>query len=253
LYGATNQGPLTDVLQEAERILSQAEGRSIALRILGGVAVFLHSPSATHRALQRKYRDLDFVGLSSESHSIQALFTDLGYEADREFNTLHGQQRLFFWDSSNERQIDIFLDVLRMSHNLDLRKRLHADWPTVPLADLLLTKLQIYELNQKDTIDIIALLHDHPLGQADNEAINLNRFIEVLTSDWGFYRTSTLNRDRIRETIAEQGHLSSFNISKLDEIIRAVEDAPKTRAWKMRALIGDRKRWYELPDEVRTD
>lgn len=250
---AANHRPLADVRQEAERILSQAEERGITLRILGGVAIFLHSPSATHRALQREYRDLDFVGLSSESRTTEALFTDLGYEADKEFNTLHGQQRLFFWDRSNERQVDIFHDVLRMSHSLDLRNRLQADRPTIPLADLLLTKLQIYELNQKDATDVITLLHDHPLGQVDNETINLNRFVEVLASDWGFYRTSTLNRDRIREMIAEQGHLSSFDVSKLDEIIRAVEDAPKTRTWKMRALIGDRKRWYELPDEVRTD
>jgi hypothetical protein len=135
LDGATNAGPLSDVRQEAERILSLAEERGITLRILGGVAVFFHSPSATHRALQREYRDLDFVGLSSENRAIQALFADLGYEADREFNFLHGQQRLFFWDTSNERQIDIFLDVLRMSHNLDLKNRLQADRPTIPLAD----------------------------------------------------------------------------------------------------------------------
>ena len=140
-----------------------------------------------------------------------------------------------------------------MSHNLDLRDRLRADRPTIPLADLLLTKLQIYELNHKDAIDIIALLHDHPLGRLDDETINLDRIVRVLTSDWGFYRTSTLNRDRVRETVAEREHFSSFDVSKLDEIIHAVEDAPKTRAWKMRALIGDRKRWYELPDEVRTD
>jgi hypothetical protein len=253
LDGATNREPLSDVRQEAERILSLAEERGITLRILGGVAVFFHSPSATHRALQREYRDLDFVGLSSEGRAIQALFAELGYEADREFNTLHGQQRLFFWDASNGRQIDIFLDVLRMSHNLDLKNRLQTDRPTIPLADLLLTKLQIYELNHKDAIDIIALLHDHPVGRLDDETINLDRIVQVLASDWGFYRTSVLNRDRLREMTDETSNLRTFDLSKLDEIIRTVEDAPKTRAWRMRALIGDRKRWYELPDEVRTD
>jgi hypothetical protein len=253
LNGAPNQGPLADIRHEAQRILSRAEASDIALRILGGVAILLHSPSATHRALQREYRDLDFVGLSSESRAIQALFIDLGYEADREFNTLHGQQRLFFWDSSNTRQIDIFLDVLRMSHNLDLRNRLQADRPTIPLADLLLTKLQIYELNHKDAIDIVALLQDHSLGHLDDETINLDRIVQVLASDWGFYRTSTLNRDRVREMVSEQEYFGNFDVSKLDEIVTAVEEAPKTRAWKMRALIGDRKRWYELPDEVRAD
>ena len=246
--------PLDDIRDEVRRILEAAEARGITLRALGGVAVFLHSPSATHRQLQRTYRDADLVGLSSQKRGIETLFAELGYQADREFNTLHGHQRLFFWDPHHERQIDVFLDQLRMCHTLDLRQRLTLDRWTLPLADLLLTKLQIWEANEKDLVDIVALLHDHPLGYGDEETINIQRIIEVLANDWGWYRTAKENVERVRALILERDLSEEFvSLRRLEELWRAVEEAPKSRSWKLRAMVGERKRWYELPEEVRRD
>lgn len=214
----------------------------------------MHSPSAEHRALQRTYGDLDFITLARDSGALPSLFVDLGYTPDAEFNTLHGHQRLYFWDSANQRQVDVFVDTLRMSHTLDPRQRLHVERRTIPLADLLLTKLQIYEINEKDIRDIIALLRDHPLGSGDEETINVDRLLAILTADWGFYRTTVKNIALVREALSENGLAEEPDIvGRLDELERAVEAAPKTRAWKLRALIGDRKPWYELPEEVRRD
>ncbi|MCS7050068.1 MAG: hypothetical protein NZL87_00470 [Thermomicrobium sp.] len=246
--------PLADIRDEVRRILEAAAEREVTLRVLGGVAVYLHSPSATHRALQRSYRDADFVGLSAQKRGIEALFVDLGYQADREFNTLHGHQRLFFWDPNHERQVDVFLDQLRMCHTLDLRQRLALDRETLPLADLLLTKLQIWEANEKDLVDIVALLHDHPLGYGDEETIDLRRIIDILANDWGWYRTAKENVERVRMLILERELSEEFvSLRRLEELWRAVEEAPKSRSWKLRAVVGERKRWYELPEEVRRD
>lgn len=246
--------PLDDIREEVRRVLEAAEHRGVTLRVLGGVAVYLHCPSAQHRILQRAYRDADFVGLSQQKRAIEGLFTELGYQADREFNTLHGHQRLYFWDPHHERQIDVFLDQLRMCHTLDLRPRLTAERWTLPLADLLLTKLQIWEANEKDLIDIVAILHDHPVGQGDTETVNLDRILEVLTSDWGWYRTAKENVERVRALMRERSLNGEFvTLERLEELWRAVESAPKSRAWKLRAMVGERKRWYELPEEVRRD
>lgn len=248
------QQPLADVSHEAERILDRAEALGIPLRMLGGVAVKAHCPSAVHRALQREYHDLDLFSLVSAVRDLEELFAELGYQADAEFNRLHGQQRLYFWDSVNQRQVDVFLDVLRMSHNLDLRDRLDADRPTLALADLLLTKLQIFELNDKDITDIIAILTDHPLGTGDDETIRIDRIVEVLSDDWGFYRTAQQTIARTRERLRQADIPGPFDVARqLDDLERAVEAAPKSRAWRLRARIGDRKRWYELPEEVRRD
>lgn len=250
----TSTQPLDDVREEVQRILAAAEERDIILRALGGVAVYFHCPSARHRALQRTYRDADLAGLSAQKRGIEALFADLGYLADREFNALHGHQRLYFWDPVNQRQIDVFLDMLRMSHTLDLRDRLTLDRLTVSLADLLLSKLQIWEINEKDLTDIVALVHDHPFGQGNDETVDLDRVVGVLASDWGWYRTARENVERTKAFLAHHDLAAEFDVAeRLDQFWRQVEAAPKSRAWKMRAMIGERKRWYELPEEVRRD
>jgi hypothetical protein len=254
LQRGTSTPPLEDVRDEVQRILGAAEERGVVLRVLGGVAVYLHCPSARHRALQRAYRDADLVGLSSQKRVIEALFADLGYLADREFNALHGHQRLYFWDPANQRQIDVFLDQLRMSHTLDLRDRLLAERLTVPLADLLLSKLQIWEINEKDLTDVVAIVHDHPFGVGDEETINLDRLLAVLAADWGWYRTARENVERTKALLAHRELTEEFDLlRRLDDFWQEVEAAPKSRSWKMRAMIGERKRWYELPEEVRRD
>ncbi len=251
---STSTQPLDDVREEVHRILAAAEERGVVLRALGGVAVYFHCPSAQHRLLQRSYRDADLAGLSAQKRAIETLFADLGYLADREFNALHGHQRLYFWDPVNQRQIDVFLDMLRMSHTLDLRDRLALDRLTVPLADLLLSKLQIWEINEKDLIDIVAIVHDHPFGSGNDETIDLDRLLEVLTTDWGWYRTAKENVERTKALLAHRDLATEFDaLARLDQFWRQVEAAPKSRAWKMRAMIGERKRWYELPEEVRRD
>lgn len=248
--------PLANVVQEAERILAAADEAGLPLRVLGGVAVALRCPSAAHRSLQREYHDIDLVTRANVSRQTQALFADLGYEADKAFNTLHARERLLFWDPKAERQVDVFIDVLRMCHSLDLRERLDADQRTIPLADLLLSKFQIVELNDKDVMDLIALLEDQPLAHSDDDGINLDRVVDVLSTDWGFYRTSKETAARVRAVLARDdpgGTMWKQAASRLDQLWEAVEAAPKSRGWKLRAAIGERKRWYNLPEEVRRD
>jgi hypothetical protein len=124
---------------------------------------------------------------------------------------------------------------------------------TVPLAELLLTKLQIIELNEKDVCDTFALLHDHPVGEEDGESVNAAHIAKLCCSDWGLWRTFTANLEAL------DGHLKRYELDdegkeRISERVKAlrqrIEEEPKTFGWKMRAKIGDRKRWYELPEEV---
>lgn len=246
--------PLVDIRQEVRRILNAATAAGLTLRALGGVAVWLRCPSAQHPVLARTYRDADFAGLASQRKALEGCLVALGYEPDRTFNTLHGHQRLYFWDPVHHRQIDIFLDTLRMCHTLDFRHRLALDRDTLPLADLVLTKLQVWEANEKDVRDVVALFADHALTP-DERGLNQERLLEVLTSDWGWYRTAKENVSRVQALMAQHGWDCFFPQAseRLAVFWQLVEAAPKSRAWKMRAMIGERKRWYELPEDVRQD
>jgi hypothetical protein len=148
-----------------------------------------------------------------------------------------------------------------MSHRLDLRTRLAGPQPTIPLADLLLTKLQVWEVTRKDLGDALCLLADHPLmdvaddGPADGvgAAIGLDRLRGVLGSDWGFCHTVERNLDKVIDLALESPTPeSAFDVAgQVARLRQAIADAPKSVAWRARARIGERVRWYETPEEVR--
>jgi hypothetical protein len=243
--------PLADVLSEAERVAGAAAEAGLPLRLLGGAGVCLHSESARRPPLQRRYGDLDFVAPSRRRAEVDRLFTGLGYQADGRFNTLNGDRRLLYLDMANARQVDVFLDAMRMSHVIDLRRRLDLDGPCLAPADLLLSKLQIYEINRKDLVDVVALLLDHPVADHDADAINAGYVGGLTTEDWGLYRTLQLNTERVRSTVRELPVDGALISRRLAQLWDAIEAQPKSLRWKVRSRVGDRLSWYELPEEVR--
>jgi len=218
---------------------------------VGGAAVNLHCSSARQAPLKRKYGDLDFVASSKQRQAVQNLFESLGYEGDRRFNTLNGDQRLLYLDGVNGRQIDVFIDRMKMCHVIELANRLGHDGPTLTPADLLLSKLQVYEVNMKDLVDTTALLLDHPIADHDDDAINAAYVARLTSDDWGLHRTLQLNSGRVREAVRELDVDAGRVSQRLDELWARIDAKPKSLKWKLRARVGDRVSWYELPEEVR--
>jgi len=246
------QGPLEDPIQEAERIAEAAKSSKIGVKLLGGAGIHLHSPSASKAPLKRKYGDLDYAMPKRDRKAALTFFPSLGYEANERFNLMNGDTRLYFYDNQNGRQVDVFIDVFKMSHVIDLRGRLDMDGPCASPADLLLSKLQIYEVNRKDLVDLTALLLDHPIEPKNEDAIDADYVARVAAEDWGMYRTLQVNIEKLRHTVDELDVDRELVKSRLDELWAAVEAQPKPLKWRLRAQVGDRVRWYELPEETRS-
>ena len=244
--------PLEDTIAEAERVAEAARSQGVAVKLLGGAGIHLHSPSAHHAPLKRKYGDLDYVISSKNRKAALAFFPGIGYEANDRFNLMQGDRRLYFFDGSNGKQVDVFIDVIRMSHVIDLRGRLAHNGPCATPSDLLLSKLQIYEVNKKDLVDVTALILDHPVQSDADEGIDAAYIARLAAEDWGLYRTLQINIGKLRHSLEELDVDRSTVAGRLDEVWNAVEAQPKGMKWKMRAQVGDRMRWYELPEEVRS-
>ena len=247
-----NGKPLEDTIAEAERVAEAARAQKVGVKLLGGAGVHLHSPSSHHPPLRRKYGDLDYVISSKDRKVALAFFPSIGYEANDRFNLTQGDRRLYFFDGNNGKQVDVFIDTIRMSHVIDLRSRLGHNGPCASPSDLLLSKLQIFEVNRKDMVDLVALVLDHPVASNDDEAIDANYVARLAAEDWGLYRTLQLNLAKLRHTLDELDVDREKVSSRLDELWTAVEAQPKPLKWRMRAQVGDRMRWYELPEEVRS-
>jgi hypothetical protein len=242
-----------DIVAEAKRLLHLADSEGVPLRVLGGVAIHLRAPGELPSALTRPYADVDFVTAKGSSAAVQHLLRANDYEPHVAFNALHGTERLLFFDNANERQVDVFVGAFTMSHKVPVADRLELEPATLPLAELLVTKLQIAELNEKDVRDALALFHGHSVADRDGDAINAARVAEMCRTDWGLWRTLTGNLAACR------GHLARYDLpeeektriqAEMDALLDRIENEPKSRAWKLRARIGERKRWYMLPEEV---
>ena len=230
-------------------MLDELERRGVMARAVGGLAVHLRCPSANQPPLARAYKDLDLAIRRSAGRPLGDALEDLGYEPDKEFNALHGRERMMFWDVENERQLDVFVDRMVLCHTLEFADRLTLEPRTLPLADLLLAKLQVVEVNERDLKDAAALLADHELGP---DGIAEGRVVELLANDWGWWRTTTATLERLADyaTRLDAFAGAAAVVQRATALRERIDAAPKSRRWRMRAKIGERKRWYELPEET---
>jgi len=184
------------VLEEARRLIEVGASKGLTMRLLGGLAVAIHSPSAAHRALARSYPDIDLVVPARSQEAVEQILTAEGYEANMRFNTL-SEGRQLYYDRERGRQVDVFIGGFQMCHKLPVADRLHLEPLTLPLAELFLTKAQIVSLNRKDVLDLVALLLDHPPGHGDEETINQDLIAGLCAHDWGLYTTLTMYLQKV--------------------------------------------------------
>ena len=243
---------LEDIVSEGQRLLGIASDQGVPLRLLGGVAVRLKAPDVP-ASLAREYKDIDFAVTKKGGGAADKLLREAGYEPHVAFNAMHARERGLYYDEGNGRQVDLFIEAFRMCHEIPLGKRLEVEKDTVPLAELMLTKLQIIEVNEKDIRDTVLLFHGHPIADNDDGAVNGAHIAQLCADDWGLWRTITANLERCR------GHVGDYGLpaedqeridSRFDELLQRIEAEPKSRGWRRRAKVGDKKIWYELPEEV---
>jgi hypothetical protein len=248
--------PQPEILSEMERLVTAAQTEQIHLRLIGGVAIRYHSPSATHRELNRDYPDLDFVVYKRERRKLERFFDRMGYVPDRTFNLLNGDRRQIFYDSRGGRRVDIFVGDFEMCHKVPMRDdRLRTHPVTVPLTELFLSKTQIVELNRKDALDLIALLLDNEVGYEGDGVINLRRITRMCLKDWGLYKTLTINLSRLEHIVIDANPGLSEDetqivLERINTVRRALDRATKPFLWKIRDRLGTRIRWYTEVEEV---
>jgi hypothetical protein len=243
---------LEDIQAEAARILASARERDLEVKLLGGVAIRIALGKRFPPVLEREYGDIDLYTTKSYCSGVESMLEEIGWEPSTQFNALNGSRRLLFSDSGTDRKIDVFIDDFEMCHKLPLKKRFDLPGDTLDPADLLLTKLQIIELNAKDRGDAYAILLGFPVG-GGAEGIDLDWITSLTSKDWGLQHTLELNLGRMRDGLAESplGEAERAAVAdSIDRIEAALAAAPKSRSWKLRDRVGERKRWYDEPEEI---
>jgi hypothetical protein len=231
------------LLDEALRVIDLARAAGVEARLIGGLAILHHDPGLRARGGSRAFNDIDLMVPGGQHRLIAGLLAGAGYAAEERFNALNGHRRMVFHGA--EWDLDVLVGIFEMCHRIDMSERFALDYPTLPVTDLLLTKLQIVKLNAKDAGDIVDLISSHPLGEGPGDQIDLARMRALVRDDWGLWRTIT----GTVETVIATGPPGAVN-ERLAALQGALDEAPKSARWKMRARVGDRVAWYVLPDEV---
>jgi hypothetical protein len=259
---------LADPLAESLRVVEIASARGLLVRLMGGMAIRAHAPEWPART-RRVEVDLDFATRSRDRGAFYELLASEGYTPDKRHNALFGGKQAYFVDVPRSRPVDVLVDSLEMCHRFEFGNRLAASSPTLPLAELLISKLQVVKINRKDVLDALVLLAEHPLGSDDGApdsrhglgTINVPRILSFTSNDWGWWRTVTGNLDTLDQYLAVEltpedldlnnGRAVLFDPRAQVAALRvAINDAPKSTKWRLRARVGERATWYQEPEEM---
>ncbi|HET9672444.1 MAG TPA: hypothetical protein VFQ40_06300 [Actinomycetota bacterium] len=241
---------------EADRLLGLARDAGVVLRLVGAVAFARRCPEHAYlrERLGRHYTDIDFAAYGRDADRIRVLLAEAGYVDDPHVYVGSEGSRLVAEHAGIGMHVDVFFDKLEFCHTVPWKGRLELDDETIPLAELLLQKMQIVEINEKDLIDTISLLLEHPLGDTDEATVNIARVADVCARDWGWWRTLTMNLDKVRQMAEHYDELTDEQTTRVREQVQAaldrIEAEPKSLSWKLRAKVGDRKKWYRDVGEL---
>ncbi len=246
---------LRELVGEMKRLIDTAHQNQIHLRAFGGLAVLAHS-QRDQRFFKRDAPDLDFLIPKSERQKLEPFFRENGYSPDKQFNLLNGMRRqIYYFDKSPDLHVDILIGDFEMCHKLPLEDRLDVDPVTIPLAELFLSKAQVVQLNRKDALDLISLLFNNEVGDEKEGGIGLDRITWLCGQDWGLYKTTSMNLERVEELLGNGGlqvtdEERGLILGRVHKIQKGFDEMSKSIAWQMRDKVGTRVRWYLEVEEV---
>lgn len=244
----------SEIIKEMHRLIDAANAKDIQLRVIGGLAVQLHNHKE-HPLFAREFADLDFVIPRNQRREFEVFMPGIGYSPNKQFNVLNGAHRQIYVDDRSGMKVDIFVGDFEMCHRIPLEDRLSIEPLTIPLTELFLTKAQVVQLNRKDALDLTSILLNVEIGEDDQGRINRQVLAKLCSEDWGLYKTTSLNLEKLVSMLwAQEIPLDpperSIVLSRVHEIGHIFEEMPKPLGWQLRDRVGTRVKWYMEVEEV---
>jgi len=238
----------SNALEAATQIIDKAERNGIRLRLLGGLAFKRLCPSASDPRYLRENKDIDLMGKREDSREIVKIMETLGYRPRELFNKLNMGQRLIYYDIANKRRVDLFLDEFVMCHKFNFKENILAGTYTLPITQLLMTKLQVVEKTEKEYKDLTVAFYDFDVTSG-SEGIRGDEIADLCSKDWGLYTTFRKSLEALEAKATElDGNERARIVLRIRKLVAMMDSTPKSFGWRMRARIGERTKWYDLPD-----
>ena len=284
-----SSGQWADLQAEAVTIVTEAGQAGVTLRVVGSAGIRLHcgGPGPVMDLLNRPAKDIDFVVPEKHRKGMRRYLEARGYLIDRDLLIAMEGTRYSFRHAEHGTDIDVFVERLDFCHTIEVASRLHRHPVTLPVEELLLQKLQIVELTMTDMMDIAVVLATHHVsasqaaagqagashagasqagaaqagaGQAGSggdeaETIDGGHIARIFARDWGFHHTATRNLARIRQVVGPDAGIDISGPANarvqdgVTALLAVIEAEPKSRTWRIRDRIGERKQWWQDVDD----
>ncbi len=256
-------------------LVQGARQAGVPLRILGAMAVYIHSSHRPetlerYRGLERLgpgrplFTDLDVMGYADRQKDTARFFQEtMRFTPDFHVNALFSGRRNVFRHPDGLFDVDVFYDLLSFSHDVRFRDgpggdRLELDYPTITLADIVLEKLQIHRINRKDLVDLFMLLSGHEIAEGPGtDVVDGGHVARTLSADWGFEYDAHMNLEKLRgfsEHAVSEGHATPEEQGRvaagIGRLMQLISYQPKTKEWQKRAKKGTSKPWFNEVDEI---
>jgi hypothetical protein len=262
------------MMAEARRIIDAGNERGVILRLTGGLAVRHYAIDLEFA--ERDYSDIDLIGLRRQAADSHGVFESLGYRENLHVAMATGNSQRQYFKPQRALEshahmtkrahaaplvsavppsdhIDVFLDAMRMDHEIDFRDRLEINTYAIDPSDLFLSKLQIVNLNEKDVHDVITLCKDVYVDfQPHPGVLDLEHVAQTCADDWGLYIDVMSNIDKVMERVDDYD-LSPRQASRVWRTFELAQDMmtehSKSLRWRVRSRIGKRLKWYNEIEE----
>ena len=266
-----------EFVEEACSIVDEGREKGIIMRAMGGLAIYLLVRGTKYEEIwksmerlgERVFTDIDLAAYGKDRERILKYLTEERkngvYVIWQPSLAFYAGKRYIFYGSPEKQEyrgktvgripmIEVFFDKLRMNHEVIFKNRLELFDYTIPPTELLLTKLQIVRINEKDIKDSVILQATFEVTDSDR-GINADYIAKLLSNDWGFYYTFTTNLRKVKEAVTNK-YTNMLNVDianvvmeRINKLMRRIEEEPKSLNWKMRAKIGTSKKWYNEVEE----
>jgi hypothetical protein len=236
-----------EIPKYAAALVEECNARDITARIMGAAAIRIHTHEFPNLHEDRIISDIDLMSYSKHERAIKSFMVERGFKA---MPLYYGDGRQIY---SNHHHVDVFINELNMCHVIDFRGRLELDYPTITVTDLLLAKMQIVQINDKDLKDAAVLLREHEVAETEiRESINGPYISRRMARDWGFYYTFTMNLRKLEDFSSAFLPAEHHQVvrTRIETLLDRIEKEPKSTGWRLRANIGTRKKWYQDVEEV---
>jgi hypothetical protein len=239
------------LMNHAVALCQATETVGIKFRLFGSCAVRIKcgSNSRILDSALRYPKDIDAVVYRDDRNRLCRLLRERGWDEDIELTTQTDGLQLRFIYSREKTMLDVCVDSLRFAQTLPLQERLEVDCPTISAVDLLLSKLQIFNLTEADVIDTLALLNAVPPERGNSLAIDLDRIAQIVSTSWSWYHSVTLSLQRVREAAMGSPHYLVDNgqelaLARLKTIENTIVTVKKSSRWRLRAILGESVPWF---------